>query len=66
MLSPYASVLAHRWARESPDTLRQFEAGGRLVPALKKLAEEEALNEWRARLQEISRRADPSPATERS
>jgi hypothetical protein len=60
-LSPSAIELARRWAKETPDRVRELEASGSLISTLKKHADEEALRQRRARLRTLSGRRDLSP-----
>jgi hypothetical protein len=58
-LSPQAIDLARRWVREWPDKARQLESAGKLITALKLHAEEESLQQWRARIRDLPRPRGP-------
>jgi hypothetical protein len=58
-LSPYAIRLAKRWAKEMPAKIRELEASGKLLAALKQGAEDESLRQWRSRVRVV--RGDAAP-----
>jgi hypothetical protein len=45
--------------REWPDKARQLESAGKLITALKLHAEEESLQQWRARIRDLPRPRGP-------